>query len=145
MTTSNSGASMESKPTHTPANMHDSDTGSQPLRNDSDVEKPRFATQHEDAESAASSDPPLGVLGGDTGVDSCSDARTAAHRALVFKQDVRIVPLCATIYLLCYLDRSNIGNAKVLNENTGNDVSGLVCLDYLAESSPAASYSQKRA
>lgn len=30
-------------------------------------------------------------------------------RALVWKQDLRIVPLCAGIYLLCYLDRSNIG------------------------------------
>ncbi|RDL39769.1 uncharacterized protein BP5553_04109 [Venustampulla echinocandica] len=30
-------------------------------------------------------------------------------RALVWKQDLRIVPLSAAIYLLCYLDRSNIG------------------------------------
>lgn len=35
--------------------------------------------------------------------------RTSADKALVFKQDLRIVPLCAGIYLLCYLDRSNIG------------------------------------
>lgn len=35
---------------------------------------------------------------------------------------MRIVPLCAFIYLLCYLDRSNIGNAKVLNANTKNDL-----------------------
>ena len=34
------------------------------------------------------------------------------ERALIFKQDLRIIPLCAFIYLLCYLDRSNIGNAK---------------------------------
>ena len=32
------------------------------------------------------------------------------EKALVWKQDLRIVPLCAGIYLLCYLDRSNIGN-----------------------------------
>lgn len=31
------------------------------------------------------------------------------EKALVWKQDLRIVPLCAAIYLLCYLDRSNIG------------------------------------
>jgi len=31
------------------------------------------------------------------------------ERALIWKQDLRIVPLCACIYLLCYLDRSNIG------------------------------------
>lgn len=48
---------------------------------------------------------------------------TAAERSLLFKQDMRIVPLSAFIYLLCSLDRSNIGNAKVLNEDTGNDVS----------------------
>ncbi|RAQ47716.1 MFS transporter [Aspergillus flavus] len=44
------------------------------------------------------------------------------ERALIWKQDLRILPLCAAIYLLCYLDRSNIGNAKILNEDTGNDL-----------------------
>ncbi|RDK40560.1 MFS general substrate transporter [Aspergillus phoenicis ATCC 13157] len=44
------------------------------------------------------------------------------EKALVWKQDLRIVPLCAGIYLLCYLDRSNIGNAKILNQDTGNDL-----------------------
>ncbi|OQD73687.1 hypothetical protein PENDEC_c014G05993 [Penicillium decumbens] len=44
------------------------------------------------------------------------------ERALIWKQDLRIVPLCAGIYLLCYLDRSNIGNAKILNKNTHNDL-----------------------
>ncbi|KUJ15966.1 MFS transporter-like protein [Mollisia scopiformis] len=47
---------------------------------------------------------------------------TAADRSLVWKQDLRIVPLCAAIYLLCYLDRSNIGNAKTLNANTHDDL-----------------------
>ncbi|KAK4948988.1 hypothetical protein LTR10_012361 [Elasticomyces elasticus] len=47
---------------------------------------------------------------------------TPADRSLVWKQDLRIIPLCAAIYLLCYLDRSNIGNAKVLNADTGNDL-----------------------
>ncbi|RAO64239.1 uncharacterized protein BHQ10_000251 [Talaromyces amestolkiae] len=44
------------------------------------------------------------------------------ERALVRKQDLRILPLSAGIYLLCYLDRSNIGNAKTLNANTGNSL-----------------------
>ncbi|CZT06890.1 related to putative tartrate transporter [Rhynchosporium graminicola] len=48
--------------------------------------------------------------------------RTAADRALIWKQDLRIVPLCAAIYLLCYLDRSNIGNAKTLNAATHHDL-----------------------
>ncbi|KAM3425228.1 hypothetical protein BST61_g7182 [Cercospora zeina] len=47
---------------------------------------------------------------------------TIEDRNLVLKQDIRIVPLCAFIYLLCYLDRSNIGNAKVLNQESGNDL-----------------------
>jgi len=56
--------------------------------------------------------------------DISTDSLSSSHesRALVRKQDLRIVPLCASIYLLCYLDRSNIGNAKVLNAGTHNDV-----------------------
>ncbi|KAF3401382.1 hypothetical protein DPV78_005136 [Talaromyces pinophilus] len=38
------------------------------------------------------------------------------------KIDRRILPFVAMIYLLCYLDRSNIGNAKVLNANTSDDL-----------------------
>ncbi|KAF7315919.1 MFS domain-containing protein [Mycena indigotica] len=45
-----------------------------------------------------------------------------ANAALVRKQDVRIVPLAAAIYLLCFFDRSNIGNARVLNRETHNDL-----------------------
>lgn len=40
------------------------------------------------------------------------------EKALLWKQDKRIVPLSAAIYFLCYLDRSNIGNAKILNAST---------------------------
>lgn len=54
---------------------------------------------------------------------SAGDApMTDAERALRWKQDKRIVPLSAGIYFLCYLDRSNIGNAKILNASTGNDL-----------------------
>ncbi|CDM37349.1 Major facilitator superfamily [Penicillium roqueforti FM164] len=44
------------------------------------------------------------------------------EKSLIRKQDLRILPLCAGIYLLCYLDRSNVGNAKTLNSGTGNDL-----------------------
>ncbi|CAG8372358.1 unnamed protein product [Penicillium salamii] len=44
------------------------------------------------------------------------------ERKLIRRQDLRILPLCGGIYLLCYLDRSNIGNAKTLNSGTGNDL-----------------------
>ncbi|KAK8158376.1 major facilitator superfamily domain-containing protein [Phyllosticta citribraziliensis] len=47
---------------------------------------------------------------------------SAADRALLWRQDVRLVPLTSFCYLLCYLDRSNIGNAKVLNADAGNDL-----------------------
>ncbi|KND87155.1 putative transporter, partial [Tolypocladium ophioglossoides CBS 100239] len=46
----------------------------------------------------------------------------ALQRALLRKQDVRIVPFTSGIYLLSYLDRSGIGNAKVLNSSTGNNL-----------------------
>jgi hypothetical protein len=44
-----------------------------------------------------------------TDVQSTSIEDERRVKALVLKQDLRIVPLCAAIYLLCYLDRSNIG------------------------------------
>ncbi|KAJ5824317.1 hypothetical protein N7447_006657 [Penicillium robsamsonii] len=57
-----------------------------------------------------------------TSPDVVDDALNAREKALVWKQDLRIIPLCAAIYLLCYLDRSNIGNAKILNADTHNDL-----------------------
>ncbi|KAF2102606.1 retrograde regulation protein 2 [Rhizodiscina lignyota] len=41
---------------------------------------------------------------------------------LVRRIDLRILPLCCWIYLLNYLDRGNIGNAKVLNQETGDSL-----------------------
>jgi hypothetical protein len=42
----------------------------------------------------------------------------ACHRRLRHKMDRRLLPICAWVYLLNYLDRSNIGNAKILNSET---------------------------
>lgn len=53
---------------------------------------------------------------------SSSSSPSPAERALLRRQDRRIVPLSAAIYFLAYLDRSNIGNAKVLNSSTGDDM-----------------------
>ena len=36
--------------------------------------------------------------------------------------DLRFLPLCAFIYLLNYLDRGNIGAARIMNEETGDDI-----------------------
>lgn len=44
------------------------------------------------------------------------------EKSLVLKQDLRIIPLSAAIYFLCFLDRTNIGNAKILNSSTNNDM-----------------------
>ncbi|KAK1227082.1 hypothetical protein PQX77_009915 [Marasmius sp. AFHP31] len=44
------------------------------------------------------------------------------ERRLVRKLDLRIVPSAMLIYLLCFLDRSNIGNAKLLNASTNNSL-----------------------
>lgn len=54
--------------------------------------------------------------------DDLFDSATPENRRLLRKQDLRIVPLSAFIYLLCYLDRSNIGNARIMNLNDGNDL-----------------------
>lgn len=38
------------------------------------------------------------------------------------KVDLRFLPLCAFIYLLNYLDRGNIGAARIMNEETNDDI-----------------------
>ncbi|PMD66800.1 MFS transporter-like protein [Hyaloscypha bicolor E] len=64
--------------------------------------------------------------GGVKGTSSLSSREPTGNpaevKALRWKQDLRIVPLCAGIYLLCYLDCSNIGNAKTLNSNKHHDL-----------------------
>ncbi|KAH7336757.1 MFS transporter [Rhizoctonia solani] len=44
------------------------------------------------------------------------------ERRLVRKIDLRIIPASIIIYLLCFLDRSNIGNARLLNDTTGHSL-----------------------
>lgn len=41
----------------------------------------------------------------DTSTRPYTGKGTIEDRKLVLKQDIRIIPLCAFIYLLCYLDR----------------------------------------
>lgn len=53
---------------------------------------------------------------------SASHTPDAADKALVWRQDKRIIPLASFIYFLCYLDRSNIGNARILNSSAGHDM-----------------------
>ncbi|TCD70385.1 hypothetical protein EIP91_003739 [Steccherinum ochraceum] len=44
------------------------------------------------------------------------------ERRLVRQIDIRLIPSSMLIYLLCFLDRSNIGNAKLLNADTHDDL-----------------------
>lgn len=44
------------------------------------------------------------------------------NRHLNRRLDMRILPLCCWVYLLNFLDRGNIGNSKVLNAETGDDL-----------------------
>ncbi|KAL4759380.1 major facilitator superfamily domain-containing protein [Aspergillus foveolatus] len=43
-----------------------------------------------------------------------------AEKRLVRRIDRRLLLPTATIYLFCYLDRSNVGNAKIMNSTTGD-------------------------
>lgn len=67
-------------------------------------------------------DPPsLNTL--ESGTSSPPIPYTAAEETRLLRiQDRTIIPLSAFIYFLCYLDRSNIGNARILNSSTQNDM-----------------------
>ncbi|KAI7538065.1 hypothetical protein KC331_g10579, partial [Hortaea werneckii] len=43
-------------------------------------------------------------------------------RRLRWKVDLRFLPICGFVYLLNYLDRGNIGAARILNSETGDDI-----------------------
>lgn len=43
-------------------------------------------------------------------------------KRLRMKVDLKFLPLCAFIYLLNYLDRGNIGAARIMNEETHDDI-----------------------
>ncbi|KAL1590497.1 hypothetical protein WHR41_00783 [Cladosporium halotolerans] len=81
-------------------------------------EKMTDPVAHEDVESNNEKITPDALTTGSV----YANQGTQEERSLIFKQDLRIIPLCSFIYLLCYLDRSNIGNAKVLNQEDGDDL-----------------------
>ncbi|KAE8365933.1 major facilitator superfamily domain-containing protein [Aspergillus caelatus] len=53
-------------------------------------------------------------------IENASRVDPELERRIVRKIDCRLLPTTAVIYLLCYLDRSNIGNAKILNSSTND-------------------------
>ncbi|KDQ12032.1 hypothetical protein BOTBODRAFT_135209 [Botryobasidium botryosum FD-172 SS1] len=50
------------------------------------------------------------------------DVEPRKERNLVMKLDLRILGPSILIFLLCFLDRSNIGNARILNQDTGHSL-----------------------
>ena len=44
------------------------------------------------------------------------------NKSLNRRLDLRVIPLCCWLYLLNFLDRGNIGNARILNKETGDDL-----------------------
>ncbi|KAI9060267.1 MFS general substrate transporter [Trametes sanguinea] len=44
------------------------------------------------------------------------------ERRLLWKLDLRIIPASMFLYFLCCIDRFNIGNAKILNSDTGDSL-----------------------
>ncbi|SPO39701.1 related to putative tartrate transporter [Pseudozyma flocculosa] len=65
-------------------------------------------------------------------LDSCNDdggkgvddvRKTSPEvRRIILKQDLHIMPLAIFLYFLCSLDRTNVGNAKVLNTHSGDSL-----------------------
>ena len=48
--------------------------------------------------------------GDDDNVGGYTGSNSKMEKALVRRQDTRLIPLCAIVYLLCFLDRANIGD-----------------------------------
>ncbi|KAH8892102.1 hypothetical protein GQ53DRAFT_822911 [Thozetella sp. PMI_491] len=81
------------------ASNHDNDTGS--------IKKPRESTLHVERALAAS----IGLSQEDVeSIESFPDDR---RKKMVRKLDIRLVPFLALLYPLAYIDRANIGNAKI--------------------------------
>ncbi|EEU38102.1 uncharacterized protein NECHADRAFT_48085 [Fusarium vanettenii 77-13-4] len=60
-------------------------------------------------------------------MEPCPKGDTVGHgsqfeKRVTRKVDMRLLPLCAFAYLLNYLDRSNLGNGKILNQETGDSL-----------------------
>lgn len=51
-----------------------------------------------------------------------STTENALSKALVRRQDLRILPLSALCYFILNIDRSNVGNAKTMNADTKDDL-----------------------
>lgn len=67
----------------------------------------------------------------ETGDDEVLDENR--NKRLNRRLDLRLLPLCCWLYLLNFLDRGNIGNARILNKESGDDLmsrTGMSPMDY---------------
>ena len=53
----------------------------------------------------------------DDDFDGYAGSKTKTEKSLVRRQDIRLIPLCAIVYLLCFLDRANIGRSHVFKSS----------------------------
>ena len=82
------------------------------------MEKPS-AVEHLEHQSSGEKIYRDGVLNESGDIDILDERR---NKKLNRRLDKRVLPLCCWVYLLNFLDRGNIGNSKVLNAETGDDL-----------------------
>jgi hypothetical protein len=64
--------------------------------------------------SSFTSDEKVARLGAET-VAALNHIESSAEKKLIRHQDIRILPIVALTYLLAFIDRTNLGNARVAN------------------------------
>ncbi|TNY19435.1 putative MFS transporter [Rhodotorula diobovata] len=99
----------------------------------SDIEKTSEKASIHDLELAAQP----GVVLAASGARHVAVIDEAAEARLRRKFDVRLLPVVAAIYLFCFIDRANIGNAKIAGLEkdlgmSGLDYNVLLCVFYIS-------------
>lgn len=90
---------------------HDQEKGHHYHHDHVDQEKPTTEfVEHADASSISRRDSSI--------LQTPSDPNGKLTRRLLWKLDLRILPMLALLFLFSFLDRTSIGNAKVLGLNT---------------------------
>ncbi|UDD57891.1 hypothetical protein AFCA_005366 [Aspergillus flavus] len=59
-----------------------------------------------------------------TGAVSGDTAQEMLVRSILFKLDTRILPILAMLFLCSFLDRTNVGNAKILGLEDDLNITG---------------------
>ncbi|RDA85387.1 hypothetical protein CP532_1933 [Ophiocordyceps camponoti-leonardi (nom. inval.)] len=75
------------------------------------VDAEKAGAVHKAATDSSSNSDVSRLVDPDAGLSE--EERKAAERALLWKLDIRLIPWLSLLYLVCFLDRTNIGNAKI--------------------------------